>query len=457
MNRPTVSVIVPVFNGEKYIRQTIESILDQDYGSYEIIVVDDGSTDTTGEIIKQYASIKYIHQDNRGVASARNTGIQIAHGDYLAFIDADDLWDSTKLSKQHAFMVDHPEIAYTFTRHTLFLSEDMETMPAWVRPDYAEGELAAYIPSSMMIKKDVFIRIGYFDESFVLSEDSDWFMRARDLGFKMAIIPENLLLKRVHSANLSGDTMKTQKSLMRAIKNSIIRNKKKGKISVIIPVYNGEKYLSQAIDSVLTQSLRPHEIIVVNDGSTDNTEDICKGYGDNIRYVKQENKGAASARNEGINIAQGEYLSFLDADDLWMENRLSQGMEAMKKDPSIAMAFGMVEEFYSPETDETFRDRYKCSNIPLKGLHPGTLLIRKEDMFRVGLFDETFRTGEFLDWFNRAKDMGLKHLLIDQIQMRRRIHYTNHGITQQANKDDYLRIARERLMKRKGGMSDENR
>ncbi|MDP3385817.1 MAG: glycosyltransferase family A protein [Eubacteriales bacterium] len=457
MIRPTVSVIIPIFNGEKYIRQTIESIIAQDHDSCEIIVVDDGSTDTTGDIISEFPHIRYFRQENKGVAAARNSGIQKAFGDYLAFIDADDLWDSAKLSKQLAFMVEHPQIGYTFTRHTLFLSEDMEAMPDWVRPDYAEAELTAYIPSSMMIKRDVFIRIGYFDESFVLSEDSDWFMRARDLGIQMAVIPENLLLKRIHSANLSGDTLKTQNSLMRAIKNSIVRNKKKGKISVIIPVHNGEKYLSEAIDSVLAQTLRPYEIIVVNDGSIDKTEDICKGYGDKIRYASQENKGAASARNTGIKLAEGEYLSFLDADDLWSESRLSQGMEAMKKDPSIAMTFGMVAEFYSPETDEAFRDRYKCQRIPLKGIHPGTLLIRKDDMMRVGLFDETFRTGEFLDWFNRANDMGLKYLMTDQIQMRRRIHYTNHGITQQSSKEDYLRIVKERLMKRKGGKSDENR
>lgn len=457
MDRPVISVIVPVYNGEKYIRQAIESVIAQNYGSYEIIVVDDGSTDQTCEILAKYPNIRYIRQENKGVAAARNTGIRQALGDYLAFIDADDLWDRTKLSKQYGFMERNSDIGYTFTMHRLFLSEDIDDMPHWVRPDYAEGELTAYIPSSMMIRKDVFTRIGFFDESFTLSEDSDWFMRARDLGIKMAIVPENLLLKRVHGANLSSDTQKTKKNLMRAIKSSIIRNKKKGRISVIIPVYNGEKYLSEAIDSAIGQTIRPDEIIVVDDGSTDRTAEICREYGDKIRYARQENKGAASARNTGVQMAEGEYLSFLDADDLWTENRLRQGLEAIAEDPLIVMAFGLVEEFYSPETDERFRDRYKCSQVPLKGIHPGTLLIRKDDFMRVGLFDESFRTGEFIDWFNRATDAGLKHAMTNQTQMRRRIHYTNHGILQQANKDEYMRIVKDRLMKHRGGLPDETR
>jgi glycosyltransferase involved in cell wall biosynthesis len=461
MDSPIISIIIPVFNGENYIDESIKSIHWQSFREYEIIVVDDGSTDKTADCVKKYPEIKYIYQDNRGPASARNTGVKEARGKYLAFMDADDVWDKNKLLIQFDYMEKHPEVGYTFTKHSLFYTEEMDSMPDWIRKDYGDKEPTAYIPSSLMIRKEIFLRAGYFDESFRLAEDSDWFMRIRDIGIKMVVIEENLLHKRVHRLNLSSNIEETQKNLLRAVKNSIIRNKKKGKISVIVPVYNGEKYLGEAIESIVAQSLKPYEIIVVDDGSTDNTALVCKKYTDCIgtkfKYIKKENEGAALARNIGILEAEGEYLAFLDADDLWTENRLEQGFKEITMDLSCAMVFGMVEEFFSPDTDENFRVRYKCSSIPLKGMHPGTMLIRKDDFMRIGLFSEKYKTGEFLEWYGRASAEGLKHKMIEKVHMKRRIHYSNHGITNKANNEDYAKIIKEILKKKRGNTTDESR
>jgi len=461
MDRPIISIIIPVFNGERYIQETIKSIRNQTFENYEIIIVDDGSTDHTALCVQQYLDIRYIFQENKGPASARNTGIKKAKGKYLAFMDADDIWTPDKLSKQLAFMEDNNDVGYTFTRHKLFLSENMEAMPSWIRKDYEEKEATAYIPSSLMIRKEIFLKVGYFDESFRLAEDSDWFMRARDLGIKMTVIEETLLLKRIHSDNLSKDIGETQKNLMRAVKNSIARNRKKDKISVIIPVYNGEKYLGEALDSVLSQTLQAEEIIVVDDGSTDDTPSVCITYRDRVggrlKYIRKTQGGAASARNLGILEAQGEYLAFLDADDLWREIRLEQGLVEIKRDLSHDIIFGLVEEFYSPDTDEVFRKKYKCATAPLRGMHPGTMLISKNDFMRVGLFSEKYQTGEFIEWYGRASEEGLKFKMIEEVHMKRRIHYQNHGITHKMNNEDYAKIIKDILKKKRGIESDENR
>jgi glycosyltransferase involved in cell wall biosynthesis len=447
MDKPLVSVIIPVYNGEKHIRETLESVKSQTYDNVEIILVDDGSTDDTGKIAESLVN-SYIHQENMGVASARNTGIKSSKGDYLAFIDADDKWDCEKLQKQIGFMEDNPSISYTFTKHKLFLDRGMERFPDWIRKDYEENEMTGYIPSSLIIRKEDFLKIGYFDESFKTGEDSDWFLRARDLGFKMEVIDENLLMKRVHESNLSSNTAMTNINLMKAVKNSIIR-RKKHRISVVIPVYNGEKYIDEAIESVMNQSFKISEILVVDDGSTDNTEAVCKKYGDKITYLKQENSGAASARNLGVEKSTGIYLAFLDADDIWMEDRLRDGISEITKEDSEDIIFGMMKEFYSPDTDDDFRNKYKCRKEPFKGIHPGTMLIRKEDFLKAGYLTTKYETGEFIDWFKRAEEEGLTSKTLPSLVMRRRIHYTNHGITHKKSNEDYGKIIIEMMKRRR--------
>ena len=165
-------------------------------------------------------------------------------------------------------------------------------------------------------------------------------------------------------------------------------------ISVVIPVFNGEKYLAEAIQSVLNQTVPPSEIIVVDDGSTDHTAAVCREFADQIHYLKQENHGAAAARNLGIKEAAGTYLAFLDADDLWMPTRLQEGLSRIEENDSPGILFGMIEEFYQPRDRRVLQKplQMRCRN-PLKGIHPGTMLIRREDFLHVGPFSTEFKTG----------------------------------------------------------------
>jgi len=220
-------------------------------------------------------------------------------------------------------------------------------------------------------------------------------------------------------------------------------------ISVIIPVYNGEKYLAEAIKSVLDQTFPASQVIVVDDGSTDNTAEVCKEFSGKIHYMKQENQGAAAARNLGIQEATGTYLAFLDADDIWTPTRLQEGIENMAVDSSPDIFFGMIKEFYSPETDAAFRNRYKCATAPVKGIHPGTMLIRREDFLKVGSFTTEFKTGEFIEWFKRAELAGFSHRVLPNIQMKRRIHYTNHGIVHKNSQGDYAKIVMKMLKEKR--------
>jgi glycosyltransferase involved in cell wall biosynthesis len=223
--KPLVSVIIPVFNGEIFLEDAIKSVSNQNYDNLECIIVDDGSIDGSAAIAKKHEQIIYLHQEHKNVAAARNLGVRKASGEYLAFLDADDIWDINKLETQINYMEVNPDIDYSVTKHSLFLTEGLKDFPQWVRTNHSEEETIAYIPSSLIVRKSAFEIVGNFDESYRISDDSDWFLRARDAGIKLGIIDKNLLHKRVHSQCLMSQTSVIKKELMKSIRASLLRAK----------------------------------------------------------------------------------------------------------------------------------------------------------------------------------------------------------------------------------------
>jgi glycosyltransferase involved in cell wall biosynthesis len=224
-------------------------------------------------------------------------------------------------------------------------------------------------------------------------------------------------------------------------------------VSVIIPVYNGERYLAEAIGSVLAQTYRPVEIIVVDDGSTDGSADVAKRFDSPVRYDFQPNSGAGAARNRGVGLAQGSFLAFLDADDLWAEGKLARQIAAFDDDPELAMVFGHVKQFYSPELDEHVKKRIGLLVETIPGHHVGAMLIKRGAFLRVGMFETGWQIGEFIDWHARAVELGLKSSMLPEIVMKRRIHMNNMGRRERKHQTDYVRILKASLDRRrkKGG------
>src|SRR4026207_773633 len=118
---PLVSVIVPVYNGRRYLRAALESVFAQTYRPIEVIVVDDGSVDDSGTIAQSFPEVRYMHQTNQGVAAARNNGIDAAQGEFFALLDQDDLWATDKLKVQVDYFLNHPDVGYTLTQQKFFL------------------------------------------------------------------------------------------------------------------------------------------------------------------------------------------------------------------------------------------------------------------------------------------------------------------------------------------------
>ncbi len=215
-------------------------------------------------------------------------------------------------------------------------------------------------------------------------------------------------------------------------------------VSVVIPVYNGEKYLAQAIESILTQSYRPIEIIVVDDGSTDGTADVARRFSETVRYFYQSNSGCSAARNKGIENALGSFFSFLDSDDLWVEEKLFRQMAVFDSDGDLDMVFGQVSHFYSPDLEQHKREKLLNPTEIMPGYHAGSLLIKRESFLRVGLFDINYEVGEFIDWYGKAKEIGMKSVILPEVVMKRRIHSSNSTLNRNAQMD-YIRILKAAL------------
>lgn len=222
--------------------------------------------------------------------------------------------------------------------------------------------------------------------------------------------------------------------------------------SVIIPVYNCEKYLAEAIESVLTQTYRPIEVIVVDDGSTDGSADIARGFA-SVRYCFQSHSGIGDARNHGIDLSQGNYLSFLDADDVWIGDKLTRQMAIFDGDPRLDIVFGHVEQFHSPELGDDEKRNIRPSAEVMPGYVAGGMLIKREVFLRVGPFETSWRVGEFIDWYLRAMEQGLKSFMMPEVVLKRRIHTTNMVIRERKSQTDYVHILKASIDRRRKGES----
>jgi glycosyltransferase involved in cell wall biosynthesis len=227
------------------------------------------------------------------------------------------------------------------------------------------------------------------------------------------------------------------------------RSRNDSLVSIIIPVYNCEQYLTEAIESALSQTYPFTEIIVIDDGSTDGTADAARQFAPQVRYCYQPNAGTGAARNKGIDLADGDYFSFLDADDLWSEDKLRIQMAAFRGNPGVDIVFGYVKQFHSPELDETEKSRIVCPEELMRGSHPCTMLIKRESFFRVGLFETDWKVGEGVSWMIRAKEQGLRTLTVPELMYMRRLHKTNKGITHRHFMKDRVRILKASLDRRR--------
>lgn len=366
MSKPKISVIMSEYNTPPdYLRASIESILSQTFKDIEIIIVDDCGKNDLDSITEEYKDkrIRVIKNNkNIGLVESLNKAITASKADILARMDTDDIADENRLEEQYNFMINHEEYSVVGTLANEFSKNS--TTGVLGKPGEKTAKSLAYgdsiiHPSVMMRKKDIQSVGGY--KNYKRAEDLSLWFELVMKGFRLFVIDRVLLNYRVNEEDYSKRKFKTRGGeikarlhyyhltkapvlaylvIIKSIVSSILPTRivaffrrkiilKSGRenerfdknplVSVVIPVYNCAEYIGECIDSVAEQTYDNIEIIVVNDGSKDGSENIIKDKRKryhNILYYKQRNKGVSAARNLGIKKARGEYITFVDGDDL---------------------------------------------------------------------------------------------------------------------------------------------
>jgi glycosyltransferase involved in cell wall biosynthesis len=234
MTQPLISCIVPVFNGEHYLGEALESILNQTYRPLEIIVADDGSTDGTAAIAARYGTqVRYLWQSNSGPGAARNLGLTAALGEFVAFLDADDLWHPGKLERQMARFQAHPELDLCVTYVQNFLIPELHEQEERFRQHRLSQPLPGYVTQTLLARRTLFHTVGQFNSILRLGEDTDWFLRAAEHGTVMELLPDVLVYRRLHESNLSMETgtrrmtSSMETALFQVMKASLDRRRRK--------------------------------------------------------------------------------------------------------------------------------------------------------------------------------------------------------------------------------------
>jgi glycosyltransferase involved in cell wall biosynthesis len=202
MVRPTISVIIAVKNGANYLGEAIGSAQAQTWPKTEIIVVDGGSTDGSQEIAASSSNVRLLSQRGIGFAGAWNEAIASSVGEYIAFLDSDDLWDPRKLSLQISALERSPGSDYILARTQFIHRRDACIPPSLKRVDLTVSHAAPF-PSALLARKNMFTHVGSFNEDLHISGDVEWFRRARDLGISGLTMSEVLVYRRIHESNLS--------------------------------------------------------------------------------------------------------------------------------------------------------------------------------------------------------------------------------------------------------------
>lgn len=448
---PDISVVVPVFNAAPHLQATLRTVQQQSLSNWELIAVDDGSTDASAALVAEQARsdprIRLLRQANAGVSIARNRGVDACRSPLIAFLDADDLWHQDKLLTHVQRHRADQGLGVSFARVEFLTPDGRPTglVASHPQPPLRPAVLLCENPttttSNWVLRREVFEAVGGFLEGLSYSEDLEWLLRvACDGRWRIEPIDRVLTYYRTSAGGLSsslekmeagwlrlisearryapelveahfaaaqavhlrylarrslrlrGDPAQGVDFMVRALRSDLPRLLREphrtaptalavlGRllvhrarallpspfpptalphadspirpdavsrpdlpsplVSVVIPLYNSAATVRATLDSVLAQTYSNLEILVVDDGSTDEGVALCRSYDDpRLRIVQQQNRGLAGARNTGIRASSGSIVAFVDSDDLWLPQKIARHVEHLRTHPEVGVSY----------------------------------------------------------------------------------------------------------------------
>jgi glycosyltransferase involved in cell wall biosynthesis len=198
---PLVSVVVPVYEGERYLAECLDSLVAQDHPAMELLVVDDGSTDGSAAIAERYPQVRLLRREHEGLGATRNAGIDAAAGELIGFCDADDWWKPNKASVQVAHLDAHPRVDIVLCRQDTYFEAGV-SQPDWLIPDQRYGDLDGVSATSGLFRRSVFDHLRYRTD-MATGSDFNLLVQARAAGFGIEVLDESLRVRRIHGDSMS--------------------------------------------------------------------------------------------------------------------------------------------------------------------------------------------------------------------------------------------------------------
>jgi len=451
-NKYLVTAIVSTYNAERFIAGCLEDLENQTIADrLEIIVVNSGSQQNEEAIVREYqqkySNIVYIKTEQReGIYAAWNRAVIAAQGTYLTNANTDDRHRKDALEIMAKTLQENPDVAlvygdqiFTDTPNGTF--DNHHATETAGRPDFSRERLlfGCCVGSQPMWRKSIHDEFGTFDESLDSAGDWDFWLRISN-KYNFKHIPDFLGLyyynkngiehgRKIHSlyeryivGRRHGNPYISVIPLYKSKDNPLV--------SVIMPAYNAAEYIAEAIESVLIQNYRNFELIIVDDGSTDNTKDIVTNFKDDkIKYFYKDNSGPSGARNIAITKARGQYIMPLDADDMMTPDSIARHLMEFENHSEADLVY--CDDCLIDESDKTIRTikrpEYTDRKLLIRDMFrsgypvvPFRTCIRRSVFDKIGFLDENLSTGEDYDMMRRFVKHGLKiHHLPGALYLRR--------------------------------------
>jgi glycosyltransferase involved in cell wall biosynthesis len=451
-DEPVVTAIVSTYNSEAFIRGCLEDLERQTIADrLEIIVIDSGSQQHEGAIVRQfqekYGNIRYMKTPRESLYAAWNRAVQVARGRYLTNANTDDRHRPDALEILARELDRNPDVALvwadqyrTDTPDATFESFNLVDEWKWDDYNHERLKLGCCVGSQPMWRASVHKDVGYFDETLTCAGDWDMWLRIAE-KYPLKHVPQFLGLYYINPAGIElGNTTHSlyERYLVGRRYGTpyiavipFVDGPQYPLVSVVMPACNDEKFIAEAIESVLIQNYRRFEFIIVDDGSTDSTPAIIERYKDQrLKHIRKANGGPASARNAGIHAAGGSFVVFVDADDVICHDYLLEHMRAFQANPSAHLIYcdhTLIDEdgHYLRElrqfeyTDRTslIRDMFRCG-YPV--IQPRGML-RRSVFDEIGLFDESLVSPEDYELMVRFVKAGLNAVHLPKALYKRRI------------------------------------
>jgi glycosyltransferase involved in cell wall biosynthesis len=460
---------MPAFNADRFIEAAIRSLLrERETVPLDVIVIDDGSTDGTRAIVETIArdspEVRLLQSPRKGIAAARNTGLDHLPPDcrFVTFLDADDVSYPGRIHRQRSWLMADPTIDVLYGLVEMFAVFDDATLaPA---PGIATKIVRGPYLQASMYRRAAIEAVGRFDESFRQGDDSDFVLRVIDWSVRPSSRLERDAECRGGSARVHAGQPQVGRAqqdprprspaadLQAALPPS--RRDREGfrpvtfEYSVVIPAYNAAATIEQAVASILGQSVLPREIIVVDDGSTDETATRAAGLGGRVTLVRQDNRGPGAATTAGFRRVATPFVATLDADDLWVPEKIARQAARLEGDPGVAGVFALARLFRDGETPDP-----AGKGVVRRQWTRTTMLYRTRAAREVGDFvDFPGRLGEVVDWLARSRELGQRHEMMEEVLALRRIRpgSLSHGLDRDRSRGYLVAVhaALERRMRR---------